>query len=133
MVPANLRYTKTHEWALLEGDVVTVGITKFAADQLTDITFIELPAVGKVVNAGGTCGNIETVKAVSDLYSPVAGSITEANTALTTDAGPLTADPFGKGWLFKVKVGTDGKTGEAALSHLLTPEAYQKQLESEGH
>jgi glycine cleavage system H protein len=128
MVPANLRYTKTHEWALLDGDVCTVGITKFAADQLTDITYIDLPAAGKKVSAGAACGNIETVKAVSDLYSPIDGEVTESNTGLTADAGPLTADPFGKGWLFKVRV-----SGKDALSRLLSPADYQKQLESEGH
>ena len=129
MVPANLRYSTTHEWALLEGDLVTVGITKFAADQLTDVTFVEVPAKGKAVEAGKPCGNVETVKAVSDIYSPVAGIVAEGNTALATDAGPLTADPFGKGWLFKVRV-SDKKE---ALAHLLTPEAYQKQIDSEAH
>jgi glycine cleavage system H protein len=128
MVPGNLRYTKTHEWALADGDVVTVGITKFAADQLTDITYLDLPAAGKKVTAGAACGNIETVKAVSDLYSPVEGEIVAANTALTADAGPLTSDPYGGGWLFKVRV-----SGADALSKLLSPEEYQKQLESEGH
>ena len=129
MVPANLLYAKTHEWALLEGDVVTVGITKFAADQLTDVTFIDLPAADKKVEAGKACGNVETVKAVSDLYSPVSGTVTEANSALANEAGPLTADPFGKGWLFKVKV-ADKK---AAVAGLLSPEAYQKQVEAEAH
>lgn len=130
MVPGNLRYTKTHEWALLEGDVVTVGITKFAADQLTDITYIELPSVGKKTIAGSACGNIETVKAVSDLYSPVGGEVCAVNSGLTADAAPLTADPYGTGWLFKLRV-----TGNAAdaLSGLLTPGTYQNQLESEGH
>src|SRR4051812_30971524 len=131
MVPANLRYSKTHEWALLDGDVCTVGITKFAADQLTDITYIDLPAAGKKVSAGATCGNIETVKAVSDLYSPIDGEVTESNTALTADASPLTADPFGKGWLFKVRV--SAKPVADALKALLSPADYQKQLESEGH
>jgi len=127
MSPANLRYTKTHEWASLEGDVVTVGITKFAADQLTDVTFVEVPKVGKAVVAGQSCGNVETVKAVSDLYSPVSGVVVASNEALATDSAPLTADPFGAGWLFKVKA------ADASLAHLLTPEQYQKQMESEAH
>ena len=81
------RYTDQHEWVQLDGGNATVGITKFAADQLTDITYIDLPAAGKQVTAGGACGNIETVKAVSDLYSPVDGEVTESNAALTADAG----------------------------------------------
>ncbi|MGL4552717.1 MAG: glycine cleavage system protein GcvH [Gemmataceae bacterium] len=128
MVPGNLRYTKTHEWAMADGDTVTVGISKFAADQLTDITYIDLPAVGKKVTAGATCGNVETVKAVSDLYSPIDGDVTAVNSGLTADAGPLTADPYGAGWLFKLRV-----AGPDTLSKLLTPEEYQKQLESEAH
>jgi glycine cleavage system H protein len=128
MVPGNLRYTKSHEWAALEGEVVTVGITQFAADQLTDITYIDLPAVGTKVSAGQSCGNVETVKAVSDLYSPVSGEVVEQNSGLTSDAGPLTGDPFGAGWLFKVKV-----SGPEALAGLLSPEEYQKQIESEAH
>jgi glycine cleavage system H protein len=128
MVPGNLRYTKTHEWAALQGDVVTVGITKFAADQLTDITYIDLPAPGKSIKAGESCGNVETVKAVSDLYSPVSGEVVEQNSGLTSDAGPLTADPFGSGWLFRVRV-----SGPEALAALLSPEEYQKQIESEAH
>jgi glycine cleavage system H protein len=131
MVPASLRYTKTHEWASQDGDVCTVGITKFAADQLTDITYIDLPAAGKQVTAGSACGNIETVKAVSDLYSPVDGEVIESNAALATDAGPLTADPYGQGWLFKVRV--SAKPTADALTKLLSPADYQKQLESEGH
>lgn len=131
MVPASLRYTKTHEWASLDGDVCTVGITKFAADQLTDITYIDLPAAGKPVTAGSACGNIETVKAVSDLYSPVDGEVIESNAALVADAGLLTADPFGQGWLFKVRV--SAKPTADALTKLLSPADYQKQLESEGH
>lgn len=128
MVPENLKYTKTHEWARLDGDAVTVGITKFAADQLTDVTYIDLPAVGKKVTAGAACGNVETVKAVSDLYSPIDGEVTEVNSALTGDAGPLTADPFGKGWLFKVKA-----SGADPLAKLMSPADYAKQLESEAH
>jgi glycine cleavage system H protein len=128
MVPGNLRYTKSHEWADLQGDIVTVGITQFAANQLTDITYIDLPAVGKQVQAGESCGNIETVKAVSDLYSPVTGEVIEQNSGLTSDAGPLTGDPYGAGWLFRVRVG-----GPEALAHLLSPQDYQKQIETDAH
>jgi glycine cleavage system H protein len=100
MVPADLRYTESHEWARLEGDLVTVGITRFAVDQLTDVTAIELPKVGKAVVAGKDFGFIETVKAVSDLYAPVSGVVAEVNTAIPPDGlGPIADDPFGAaGW-----------------------------------
>jgi glycine cleavage system H protein len=128
MVPANLRYTKSHEWALLEGDIVTVGITKFAADQLTDITYVEVPKPGKALSAGQPCGNVETVKAVSDIYSPVDGTVTAGNEALASDSGPLASDPYGAGWLFKARV-----AGPQALAHLLTPQQYQAQIDAEAH
>jgi glycine cleavage system H protein len=130
MDPSKLRYTKTHEWAYLEKNVCTVGISKFAADQLTDITFIELPDVGDHVFAGQEFGNIETVKAVSDLYSPVDGEVIEVNSALEEEPAGLQKDPFGSGWLMKVRV---EKPSADTLAHLLTPEQYQKQIESEAH
>jgi glycine cleavage system H protein len=123
-----LRYTKTHEWASLEGGVCTVGITKFAADQLTDITYIELPHVGDHVFSGEAFGNIETVKAVSDLYAPLDGEVVAVNEKLINDPNFLTQDPFGSGWLIKVKP-EEG----ARLDQLLTLEQYQKQVESEEH
>src|SRR5262249_31808697 len=104
MDQSKLRYAKTHEWAFLEKNVVTVGITKFAADQLTDITFIELPDVGDHVFANQEFGNIETVKAVSDLYSPVDGEVVEVNSALEEEPAGVQEDPFGKGWLVKIRV-----------------------------
>jgi glycine cleavage system H protein len=125
---SKLRYTKTHEWASLEGGVCTVGITKFAADQLTDVTYVELPHVGDHVFKGQEFGNVETVKAVSDLYSPVDGEVVAVNEKLVEDHDPLTQDPFGEGWLVKVRLEEGGN-----LDHLLTPEEYQKQIESEGH
>jgi glycine cleavage system H protein len=126
--PATLRYTKTHEWVRLEGDVCTVGISKFAADQLSDITYIELPHVGDHAFAGEELGNIETVKAVSDLYSPVTGEVTAVNEKVVESPNLLTEDPFGAGWLFKVRLEPGTK-----LDHLLTAEQYQKQIESEAH
>jgi glycine cleavage system H protein len=128
MDPKSLRYTKSHEWASRSGEVVTVGITKFAADQLTDVTFIELPAVGKTVKAGDEFGNIETVKAVSPLYSPVAGSIQEVNASLEADPNRITQDPFGACWLVKIRLAPG-----ATLDHLLDFDAYEKQCASEAH
>jgi glycine cleavage system H protein len=128
MDPNKLRYTNTHEWVALEGDTVTVGITDFAASQLSDITYIELPKVGAVVKNGADFGKIETVKSVSDLYAPVDGEVTAVNSALVDDTSPLTAAPFGAGWLVKIKL----KPG-ANLDHLLTAEQYAKQKESESH
>jgi glycine cleavage system H protein len=128
MDPTTLRYTKTHEWASLEGDVCLVGISKFAADQLTDVTFVELPHVGDHVFAGEEFGNIETVKAVSDLYSPVGGEVSAINEKLIDDPNLITQGPFTDGWLVKVRV-----EAGTTLDHLLTHEQYQKQIESEAH
>src|SRR5947199_10852328 len=104
MDPKNLRYAKTHEWASLEGDKCTVGITQFAVDQLTDIVYIELPDPGDNVFAGESFGEIESVKAVSDLYSPVDGEVVAINKKLLEDPAAVTNDPLGKGWMIKVKV-----------------------------
>src|SRR5262249_21642452 len=106
----------------------TVGISKFAADQLSDITYIELPHVGDHVFVGEEFGNIETVKAVSDLYSPVTGEVTAVNEKVVESPNALTEDPFGAGWLVKVRVEAGTK-----LDHMLSGEQYQKQIESEGH
>ncbi|MFO0926185.1 MAG: glycine cleavage system aminomethyltransferase GcvT [Gemmataceae bacterium] len=128
MDPSKLRYTKSHEWVFLEKNVVTIGISKFAADQLTDITYIELPDVGDHVFAGQEFGEIETVKAVSDLYSPVDGEVIEVNASLEEEPNTLTKDPYGAGWLMKVRVDKP-----AAVDALLDAAAYQKQIESEAH
>jgi glycine cleavage system H protein len=123
-----LRYAKTHEWASLEGDICTVGISRFAVDQLTDIVYIELPDVGDHTFAGDSFGEIESVKAVSDLYAPVNGEVVAINETLLDDPTKITQDPFGKGWVAKIKV-EPGTT----LDHLQTYEQYQKQIASEGH
>lgn len=128
MDPKKLRYSKTHEWASLDKSVCTIGVTKFAADQLTDITYIELPDVGDPVFAGQEFGNIETVKAVSDLYSPVDGEVIEVNVGLEEEPSTLQKDPFGSGWLIKVKV-----EKPASYEALMTEADYQKQIESESH
>jgi glycine cleavage system H protein len=128
MDPKKLRFATTHEWASLEGDVCTVGISKFAVDQLTDIVYIELPEVGDHVFVGESFGEIESVKAVSDLYSPVNGEVTEINEKLLDDPTKIAEDSYGKGWMAKIKV--EPKT---TLDHLMTLEQYEKQIASDEH
>jgi glycine cleavage system H protein len=128
MEPKNLRYAQSHEWAALEGAVCTLGITKFAVEQLTDVVYIELPDVGEHVFQGEGFGEIESVKAVSDLYSPVNGEVVTINEKLIDDPTTIAADPFGKGWMVKIKV-EPGTT----LDHLMTLEQYEKQVASDGH
>ena len=128
MDPKTLRYAKTHEWASLAADICTVGITKFAVEQLTDVVYIELPDVGDHTFAGEGFGEIESVKAVSDLYAPVNGQVVEINEKLLDDPTQIANDPYGKGWMIKIKV-DQGTT----LDHLLTLEKYEEQIASEGH
>ena len=128
MDPKNLRFAPTHEWASLEGDLCTLGISKFAVEQLTDVVYLDLPDVGDHVFEGDSFGEVESVKAVSDLYSPVDGEVTAVNDKLVNDPSGVTSDPYGEGWLIKVKV-EPGTT----LDHLITLEQYEKQIASEGH
>lgn len=128
MEPKKLRYAKSHEWAALEGDTCTVGITKFAIEQLTDVVYVELPEVGDHVFQGESFGEIESVKAVSDLYSPVNGEVVTINEKLIDDPTKIADDPYGKGWMVKIKV-EPGTT----LDHMMTLEQYEKQISSEGH
>jgi glycine cleavage system H protein len=128
MDPKALRYAPTHEWAVLEGDVCTLGITKFAVEQLTDIVYIELPDPGDHVFAGESFGEIESVKAVSDLYSPVDGEVVQMNKKLLEDPSAVQNDPYGKGWMIKVKVEPGSN-----LAKLMTLQQYEKQIASEGH
>ena len=128
MDPAKLRYTKTHEWVALQGDVATVGITDFAVQQLTDLVYIELPPKGRKLNEREGFGVVESVKAVSDLYAPVAGEVMESNTALENDLAALSEDPFGRGWLIKLKVASPSMVGQ-----LLDQAAYQQHCELESH
>ena len=116
--PADRRYSATHEWHKQDGDIVTIGITQFAVDELTDITFVDLPAKGKQLTAGKTFGEIESVKATSELYSAVTGEVVESNTALKNDPSLVNQDPYGKGWMIKVKA------PKADLSALMTPDQY---------
>ena len=130
--PADLKYTKTHEWVRLEtgasGQMATVGITAFALEALTDLVFVDLPKVGREVAAGEPFGEIESVKAVSDLNSPVSGRVAEVNADLVNNLQRLGEDPYGQGWFVKIAV-----TDAAALADLLDAAAYQKQCEEESH
>jgi len=118
-VPADLLYAKTHEWIRSEGDTVTVGITDHAQAELTDIVYVEPPKVGTEVKAGATSAVVESVKAASDIYSPVSGTVTEVNEELSTSPALLNTDPFGQGWIYKLK-----PSDPAEIGSLLTPEAY---------
>ena len=122
-VPADLRYAKTHEWIREENDVITVGITDHAQAELTDIVYAEPPKVGAEVRAGATAAVVESVKAASDIYSPLSGTVTEVNDALTSNPALLNTDPFGQGWIFKMRA-----SNPAEIDALLTPEAYTAQI-----
>ncbi len=128
MDPQKLLYSKTHEWAHVEGGVCTVGLTQYAVEQLQDIIFIDLPDVDDPVNAGDGFAEIESVKSVNDLYAPVSGDIIAVNEKLETDPSLMSQDPYGAGWVVKIKMDPDAKT-----DHLLSLEQYQKQLASEEH
>jgi glycine cleavage system H protein len=122
-VPKDRKYLETHEWHQLAGDIVTIGITQTAADELTDITYVKLPEVGARVTANTAMGEIESVKATSDLYSGVSGIVSAKNTELESNPGLVNSDPFGKGWMLKVKV-----TDTAQLDKLLSADDYEKKV-----
>jgi glycine cleavage system H protein len=126
MVPADLRYTKDHEWVRVEGDVATVGVTDFAADQLGDIVFVELPEVGRSLDQFAAFGVIESVKAVSDLFAPLSGEVTERNAALAAKPELVNDDPFGAGWMIRLRI-----ADAPQLDGLLDPAGYE-QLTAEG-
>ena len=119
MVPGDLRYTKDHEWVRVEGDEATIGITDYAADQLGDIVFVELPEPGKKLEQFGTFGVVESVKAVSDLFAPLSGEVVEGNPALTGQPELVNQDPYGAGWMLRVRVGD-----ATQLDDLLEAAAY---------
>ena len=122
-VPENLRYTESHEWILVEGDTGTVGITDHAQAELTDIVFAEPPAVGKKLSAGEVAAVVESVKAASDIYSPVSGVVTEANTLVVADPALVNSDPYTAGWFYKLKL-----SAPAELNALLSSEQYKAQI-----
>ena len=121
--PADRTYSKTHEWHKFEGDTLTLGVTKFAVDALTDITYVQMKPVGTKVAAGGIVGEVESVKTTSDIYSGVAGEITAVNPALSDNPGLLNSDPFGGGWLVKIRV-----TDKSGASGLLDAAKYDKDV-----
>jgi len=125
-IPAELRYAASHEWAKVEGGVATVGISDHAQDAMGDLVYVELPEVGQVVAAGDETGVVESVKAASDIYSPVSGEIVEINEALEDEPELVNNAPFEGGWLFKVQL-----TDEGELDNLLTADQYQAQIDSE--
>jgi glycine cleavage system H protein len=122
-VPADLRYAKTHEWIRVEGDTITVGITDHAQAELTDIVYAEPPKVGAEVKAGSTAAVVESVKAASDIYSPLSGTVTEVNSELSGNPALLNTDPFGQGWIYRMKASIPTE-----VETLLTPEAYTAQI-----
>jgi glycine cleavage system H protein len=124
-IPADLKYTKSHEWIRLAGDVATVGITDHAQHELTDIVFVELPALGRQLKAGEACAVVESVKTASDIYSPVSGEVVAVNGGLGSQPGLVNTQPYGEGWFFRVKLAQSSE-----LAALLTPAAYQKQIAS---
>ncbi|HEY1121757.1 MAG TPA: glycine cleavage system protein GcvH [Haloferula sp.] len=103
-VPQNLRYNSSHEWVLLEGDIATIGISDHAQEELTDVVFVELPPVGKTVDVGDPTAVVESVKAASDIYAPVSGEVVEVNNEVEANPALVNTDPYGKGWIFKLKV-----------------------------
>lgn len=122
-VPNDRRYLKSHEWHKLDGNICTIGITKFAADELTDITYVSLPKVGKEITADQPLGEIESVKATSDLYSGVSGVVVEVNGRLGDSPELVNSDAFGDGWLVKVQVNDPSQ-----LDRLMTAEQYDAQI-----
>ncbi len=121
--PASLHYAASHEWVKLDGDTATIGVTKFAVEQLTEPTFLELKKVGLTVKPGDEIGIIESVKSTSSIYAPVAGQVAEVNSAAVSDLSKVNDDPFGAGWLLKIKL-APGTT----LDHLLTAAQYDAQI-----
>lgn len=127
MPPADLKYSREHEWLRLDGDTATVGITDYAQDQLTDIVYVELPEVGRSVKAGESVAVVESVKSVSDIYSPMDGEVSAVNSSLEDHPEKVNDDAFGEGWLFKLKV------SDPDLSGLLDADGYQKFVDEEAH
>ena len=126
MYPENFRYTKEHEWVLVEGDTGTIGITDHAQEELGDIVYVDVPKVGARVERGKSLGSVESVKAVSDVYSPVGGEVTAVNETLADAPETLNRDPHGAGWLVKLRL-----TAPAEILELMTAADYQKYVEAE--
>jgi len=126
MYPDDLLYTESHQWARVTGDIAAIGITDYAQDQMGDLVYVELPEVGIEVNAGAAFGQVESVKAVTDVVSPVSGEVIEANEALVDAPETVNRDPYGEGWLIKVRI-----SDKSELAALLDSAAYQELLARE--
>jgi glycine cleavage system H protein len=122
-IPSDLRYAKSHEWVRVSGDTATIGITDHAQHELTDVVFVELPAMNRQVKVGEPCAVVESVKTASDIYSPVSGQVTEINKAVSDNPGLVNSDPYTNGWFFKVKLSSPDQ-----VNALLTPEQYKAQV-----
>jgi len=122
-VPLDLKYTKSHEWVRVNGNVATVGITDHAQHELTDVVFVELPDVGRLIKAGEACAVVESVKTASDIYSPLSGEIAEVNQAVVDDPALVNSEPYEDGWFFRIKL-----SNLAELNALLGPEQYKVQI-----
>ena len=126
--PPDLKYTRTHEWIRIEGDTATLGITDYAQGELGDVVFLELPQAGRVLKPEESFGTIEAVKAVSDLFSPLSGEVTAANAQLSGSPELVNKDPYGQGWMVKLKLANPSE-----LSGLLDAAAYEKLTQGGGH
>jgi glycine cleavage system H protein len=121
LIPKELKYTNTHEWLRIEGDTTIMGITDYAQKELSDIVYVDLPETGKSLSQGDVLGTIEAVKAVSDFYTPISGTIIESNSELKTAPDLVNKEPYGKGWMVKIKM-----SNTSEISKLLNAEAYEK-------
>jgi glycine cleavage system H protein len=124
-IPAELKYTEDHEWVRVEGDTATVGITDFAQGELGDVVFVEIETEGEELDKGETFGTVEAVKTVSDLFMPVGGEVAEVNEALADEPELVNKDPYGKGWMIKIKV-----KDSSELDDLLSADDYKKMVEA---
>ncbi len=122
-VPAELKYTEDHEWAKIEGDVATIGITDYAQGELGDVVFVELPEVGTTIEKGDTFGTIEAVKAVADLFAPVSGEVIEVNEKLGAEPETVNKDPYGEGWMIKIKL-----SNPAEVDDLMNADQYKEKI-----
>lgn len=125
--PKNLKYTREHEWALIEGNEMTIGITEYAADKLGDVVYVDLPEEGDSLDQGGTFGAVESVKAVSDLYSPISGTVKEINRALADSPEVINEDPYVEAWMVKIEI-----DDEDELSDLMSAEEYARYIAESG-
>ena len=123
VIPAELRYAKSHEWIRVEGDSAVLGISDHAQHELTDVVFVELPQIGRELKAGDACAVVESVKTASDIYAAVSGTVTEVNQALDSNPGLVNSEPYTGGWFFKLRL-----SNPAELESLLSPQNYQAQI-----